>query len=280
MSSEVYKMRENFVHELEKIANVTEIIQGMRPAGVDTYRGLQLLRDAADSSESELYGRWHEFIRNTSENKLAILQECIKFNSPDLTQMMETVRLNENMGIYQVKEFTGEDLRNNLNLVIEEIDYAGQSKSAEIDRLSGLIKSGLLAPMDIDDPIVKHQMIQRFGLGMVPLKETADISMVERLIQYMERHEFDLVKGLLKPYNNPVIMMRMLTDWMKSAKYETLDPQIKSFAEEQVLKPLREALALRQQPPPPMGGGAGGPPMPPKPGMAVPPPPTQNPSAG
>ena len=283
LSSEVYKMREFYVAEIEKIGNVTEVIQGLRPAGVDTYRGLQLLRDAAQSSESELYNRWYDFIRESAQLKLALIQECLLSDNEDLTSMMDTIRKNENMCLASVKSFSGEDLRNNLNIVIEEIDYEMQSKAAELDRLRGAIDGKLITPEDLGDPIVKHSLIQKMGLGTMTLNSFADIEKTQRMIQYIKRGDFQRVQGMLKHFDNLKIQQRIISTWVKGAEYEELDQQIQQFTESVVLKTiedkLREAQAAqaaqaaqgpphppRGQPPAPQGARppVGGPPLPPR----------------
>lgn len=289
LSSEIYKMRAEFVSEIHDAGTVTEVLRGIRPAGVDTYRGLQLLRDAADSSESELYNRLYDFVREYTQLKLALVQECLITNDQDLVDMMDQIRQNENMSIGQVKVFSGEDLRNNLNIVIEEVDYAAQSKAAESDRVANMVKDGMILPQEMEDPLVRYNLLKKLGFGTMSIRETTDIEKAERIIQYIERGDFQVVKTMIKPeIDNLKILLDVISNWTKTAKYEELDQQIQQFTEMQLFMPLRQILEQKMNPPPPpmMGpSGAGGPPpqgrpMPPPPQGMAPMPPIQQPPPG
>lgn len=245
MANEVYRMRSELVAEGEKIANVPEVVQGLRPAGVDTYGGLQLLRDAADSSESELYNRWYTYKRNSSQLKLAIIQECLIAQDPELVEMMEQIRANENMGIKEIKEFLGEDLRNNLNIAIEESDYLHESKGAEGDRVQKLIDGQILTINDISDPIVKLNLLRKLGVYTVQLPQQADIEKMEGIIQFLEEGDLQGAQSRLAPYDDPFIQSRVLKNWMKSPVFFDLPPPTKQAAMQ-----MLDGLMQAQQPPP------------------------------
>lgn len=234
MASEVYKLRETYVAEMEKVGNLTEIAQGIRPAGVDTYRGLQLLRDAADSSDSEVYERWYEYIRHSAQLKLAILQECILQNNEELTTLMDIIRQNEDMGSTEVKAFLGIDLRDNLNVTMEEADYLSESTGAQSDKIKDALGSGIISQEDLADPVTKLRLTRQLGFTQLPLADKLDIEKAERIIQMLESGEFTKVFPILRFVDNKALQLRVWSDWMKTSKFDSLPQQVQMAAEKLV----------------------------------------------
>lgn len=273
MASEVYNLLPATVAELEKVGNVTEIIQGMRPVGVDTYRGMQLLRDSADSSEKELYSRWYEFVRKCNQLKLAIVQECLIGKNEELIEMMNVIRKNENYGVEEVKVFLGEDLRDNLNVVVEEVDYMAQSTAAQTDKVADFLKSMILTPEDLQDPVVKIQLMRRLGMAQMPMSDKADIEKAERIIEYLESGNIQQAMTILSIRDNKSLQLRVWSEWMKSSRYESLPQQVKQMSEMLVKRVETELLQAQNAMKPPMGPPPGGmPPGPPPAGPQGPPP--------
>lgn len=245
--NELYRLRGEKVAELEKLGGVTEVVQGLRPAGVDTYRGLQLLHDAADNSEAEYYDNFHRYKRSATQLKLAIIQECTIKSDPDFVEVLNTIAHNEDLGTLEIDHFLGEDLRNNLNIVIEEADYLSQSKAAETDRVENLLKAMILEAKDLQDPYVKLKLMRRLGMAEMPMADKADIEKAERIIQYLEAGNFQKVGAVLSLRDNKALQLRVWSEWMKTSRYESLDPQIQAAADELLKKVENEVIRAQQQ---------------------------------
>lgn len=270
MASEVYKMRMQLVAEFEKVLNITEVIQGLRPAGVDTYRGLELLRDAANSSEAETYNNFHKYIRESGQLKLALIQECVINEDPDLIDMMNEIRLNEDMGIDEIKTFTGANVFDTINIVIEETDYIAQSSTAEEDRVNGLLKAMILSPQDLQDPVTKIKLLRKLGMSQMPMPDKADILKSERIVQMIESGRGQEVFPILRPQDNMGIQLRILSEWVKTSKFDSLNPEVQQMGLRVIQVIENKFLAAKNQmmQPPPQGGEQG-PPIPP--GQGAPP---------
>ena len=194
------------------------------------------------------------------------MQECIISNDPELTELMNTIRENEDMGATEIKTFIGEDLRNNLNVVIEESDYLSQSKAAETDRVGGLLQAQILTQQDLEDPYVKLQLMRKLGMSQMPMADKTDIEKAERLVQYMESGDVQKAKSLLSIRDNKSLQLRVWSEWMKTSRYESLPEQIKFGANELVKSVEMELIAAQQkqqmqarQVPPPTRGAGGTP---------------------
>lgn len=261
MSSEVYALVDKLIAEAEKIVGVTDVVQGLRPAGVDTFRGLQLLRDAAQSADSDPMGRWNEYHRAYGQLKIMLLQECLTYQDPDLLEMMNVIRQNENIGIDDVQMFTGQDLRNNLNISIEEVDYSGQSKGAMSEAIKEMIANALLTPGDLEDPYNRLKILRKLGMADLPFSDKVDVEKAETIIDYLKNKDFEKAFGLLAHYDNMGIQMRVWSEWMKTNAYASLDDDIKQAAQrmlqmrEQELQKIQDAEFARQQA---MANGPGG----------------------
>lgn len=247
MSSEVYALVDKLIAEAEKIVGVTDVVQGLRPAGVDTFRGLQLLRDAAQSADSDPMQRWNEYNRSYGQLKLAVLQECLTYQDPDLIEMMNIIRQNEGLGIEDIQIFTGQDLRNNLNVSIEEVEYSGQSKGAISEAIKDMITSAMISPQELEDPYNKVKILRKMGMGDIPFADKADVEKAETIIEYIKNRQFDKVAGIIRHYDNKGIQLRVWTDWMKSNEFYSLDDDIKQTAEMLLKRTEDELMAAQQQ---------------------------------
>lgn len=270
MASEVYKMREQYVTEIQIMGNMTEVQQGMHPAGVDTYRGLRLLQDAADSTESEMYERYYEYVRSSSQLKLAIMQECMITQDEDLLEMMRIIRTNEDYGEQEVKTFLGQDLRDNLNVVMEEADYLSESTGAQMDQVETMIAKGMITPEEMADPVTKIRILRKIGMGELPIPDKLDIEKAERIITLLETGQFRQIPPMLRFVDNKSLQLRVWSDWVKTSKFESLDPAIQNATMALIKKVQDELQAIEAAkiPPPGMQSEEGLPPPRRKPEMA------------
>ena len=262
MANDVYALRTEIKQDMKERARVTDIIQGLHPPGVDTYRGQQLLKDSADSSEATLYNRWYKFFRSTQQLKLAILQECLLSADEELMDQMEIIRQNEGYGQEEIAVFTGQDLRNNLNVSVEETDYATQTTSAQNERIRNALGDQLLMPEQAYDPLTQLQIFRDLGMESVPLPKRADIEKTERIIRLVESGNYNAAQLLLKRFDDKPLQIRVLTNWMKSAKFEALDPKIQDSALKLLMRLENELLLPSPTTLPPSNESGGGSPQP------------------
>lgn len=269
MASEVYKMRDAIIDEFNKQMNITDIMQGFHPAGVDTYRGMELLKDSANSAESETYEEQYEYVKESARLKLALIQECVVAGDAAMLKIMNQIMYDEDFGTDELVTFSGADLGNNLNIVVEESDYLALSTAAEADRVKGLMEVQLLSPEDLADPIVKLTMLRKFGMGQMPMPDKRNIEKAERIINLIEAGRGQEVYSILRVQDNKGIQLRVWNDWVLTSRFDSLPPEIQNtglaiikFVEDQLM------AAQRALTPPPMGPGG----SPPPPNGANPPP--------
>jgi len=259
IANELYNWRASLVQEMKEAIGITDIVQGLHPAGVDTYRGMQLLSDSADKADAEMYNRWFECDRSSSQLKLAILQECLVKNDEELISMMDEIRINENLDMKAIDSFLGIDLKNNLNVSIETSDYMSETVSAEQERLTTFITSGIISPEDMSDPVVRIQILRKLGMDSLPMADKADIEKAERIAELIEDRDFNGAVSRLLPQDNKGLQLRVWSEWIKSARFENLDQEIQMAAKSLITKVENELLqsqqSMQQTPP---GAGASG----------------------
>lgn len=259
LPNELYRLRNEKVAELKQLSNITDAMQGIRPAGVDTWKGLEFLRETSNSSESDLFSGWYDFKKHSASMKLKLIQECLYYDDDELRDMMESIRENEEMSIEQIRKFTGAQLNNNVNVVYEEADYAGQSQAAEVDMIIDLIKSNLIDQERIKkDSVYGYRILRKLKINSRFIPDARDCEKMEILIKRMEmvkeefvQKELQLILSELKRYDKKSIGQQMMVEWMKTPRYMSL-PKYVQFVGEQVLAQIEKDIMQLKQPAPPV----------------------------
>lgn len=258
MGNNVYEFRISKVKEMEKISKVPEVVQGVHPAGVDTFRGMKLLREASESAEADQYNRWYEYSENYNKLKLCLIQECMLTKDTELISLMHTLNENEGNSEDTLQDFIGANLGDQWNLEVEETDYLSNTKGAESESIKDAITSQIITAEELSDPLIKFNTLQKMGIAdLVEGMATDDIHKMLWIIKLLEEQNFDKVAGVIKPYDNQPLQLRMLMSWMKKPRFFDLDPSIQEHAEalrvtlaNQVAAALPSAAPVAQQPPP------------------------------
>lgn len=256
ISSDVFKYRDSLVAEMEKIAKVPAVVQGLHTTGVDTFRGMKMLRETAESSESDVYNRSYEYCENYNKLKLCLMQEIMIQPDSDLSAMMHT--LNDNLGYdpEEVDSFMASDLSDQWNLTVEETDFLSTTKTAEEETVQDMVAKAIISPEDLLDPIMKYNVLQRMSLGdKVDIMGFDDIKKAKWIIKLLEAKKFDKLQTVLQPYDNKALQLRVLQSWMKQPKFYSLDPQIQKAAEF-MRQAIEEEVIAKPPPPPPASPSA------------------------
>jgi hypothetical protein len=249
------------VSEMEKLAKVPAVIQGMHEAGVDTFRGLKLLREAAESSEGDVFNRSFEYSEHYNTLKLCLIQECLVLRDPELTALMKTLNSNEGLAEDAIDDFLGSDLGDGWNLEMDATDYMSNTKGAEQESVKDAITSQIISPEEMADPLMKYNILQKMGMSdSVETFGSDDIKKAKWIIQLLEAQKFDKLQGVLKPFDNKSLQLRVLISWMKKPKFYGLDQKVQDMAEQyrqqleqeifQASQPAGPAAPGPQQPPP------------------------------
>lgn len=250
MPQDMMGYRQRLIVEMKELASVSDVQLGQHTPGVDTFRGLKLLQETAESSESDLYNRWYEYVEDYNCLKLCLIQECMIQPDSDLSAMMQTLNEQDGNSADAIKDFTGLDIGDQWEIETEETDYLSDTQSAKAEAVQEAIKGGIITPQELADPVTKYNIVQRLGLGdTVEVMGSADIKKAEWIIKLLEGMDFARIQQVLKPYDNKSIQLAVLTAWMKKPRFYDLDPRVQGSAE-QLMGQLQQAIP---PPPPPPG---------------------------
>lgn len=259
ISNWIQQDRENTVKEMEKIAGVPEVVQGLHPEGVDTFRGLKMLRESAEGSEGDYYNRYYEYNKKYNKLKLCLIQECLVKKDPELMEMMQTLNDNEGNNVEMVEDFLGTDMGDRWNIEIDQTDYISTTKAAEEESVRDAITSGIITKEELQgDPLMKFNTLEQLGLGgIVNGIGSDDIKKMNWIIQLLESKKFDKIPTLIKKFDNKPLQLRVLVSWMKKPKFYSLGTDIQAVAEK-----LREQIEIEAYPPKPAMPATSGPDIP------------------
>lgn len=149
--------------EFVEISGVTEIMQGIRPQGVTTYRGLEVLREEASNSANNFIRMYENFIQRSQHNKL----ECIRkaMSKPD-ANFVKALRVFKRMNQYitdvDVKDFIGDDLSGFVK--IEPFSSIGKSRLAAQDKYQQLAGMGVLGDI-VNDPDLNNEFKRKMDIS-------------------------------------------------------------------------------------------------------------------
>lgn len=213
--------------EFVEISGVTEIMQGIRPQGVTTYRGLEVLREEASNSANNFIRMYENFIQRSQHNKL----ECIRksMTKPDAS-LVRSLRVFKKMNQYitdvDVQDFVGEDLSGYVK--IEPFSSIGKSRLAAQDKYQALAGMGVLGDI-VNDPDLNTEFKRKMDIDGFDAPRN-------RQVEY-QRHENQMMMQadkLGEPINPPVQEWHDDTIHIREIDNVLLDPTIFENADKQL----------------------------------------------
>ena len=138
--------------EIEALAHTYDVMNGQKPAGVDTYSGLALLEEKATSGHSDPLSNWEAFDETHTKKQIEMAR---KFWVEPRKKTYE----NE-MGSYETQEFTKADIQGGLDIQVEPGSTTPKSKAIENATILDLTKQGIV---NAQDPKVNYKILEKLG---------------------------------------------------------------------------------------------------------------------
>lgn len=149
--------------EFTEVSGMTEIRLGIRPQGVTTYRGLEVLREEANNSSNNLIRMYERFVQDSQGNKLDNIKKSLTY--PDM-QLVKSIlvfkRMSSTITDFDIKAFTGEDLAG--HVVIEPYSSVGKSKLAQQEKYMSLAQLGVLGDI-VNDPDLNSEFKRKMDVS-------------------------------------------------------------------------------------------------------------------
>lgn len=274
LPADIYKEREALLEAFHQIAGDAEVLQGLQPSGVDSGVQMNMLIEQASSKFNPIIQSWERFISQGQTKKMRLIANRYIENRPDFTNRLQA--LNRDNTEVEIKDFTGAQLNNNVNIRIEAGSSLPKSKVYELQLYQDLAKGGLFGSLDPDqNPIGNQQFLEKFGIQPIETELNADVEKARWVVSVLtaiNRGELTPDKyPPLQPFDNPMIHQKIVTDYMKDPNFQDPSGVFQNKMQE-IGMAVQQAQMNQPQPPPgaPMGHPPG-PPGPPPPGMHPPP---------
>jgi hypothetical protein len=279
LASDVYKERQDLITQMHMIAGDNEVMQGQRPDGVNTLGGLNLLLEQSYSKFSPLIQGWEKFIEKGQQKKLLLIARKYQGNREKFTQKLKSMN-RDNLDV-EISQFTGAQLRDNIDIRIEAGSSLPRSNVVYQDQLLKLYDRGLLGDVSPQgNPIANQELLEEFGVKRFDSVLNPDVKRGRFIITTLKA----INEGRLGPeawpkqypFDDLMLQKKMIEDAMKTPGF-----QDKQGAFQQKYNEVMGELSRLYPPqaPPPMEGQPpeGMPPgmPPPQPMAGAQPPPMQ-----
>lgn len=218
---QVFQERETKVRELYQLARTNEVLQGLRPTGVNTYSALQLLQDQSISVLSPQIYRWEKFIENGETKKLKLIAQKYREPRPEFINKIKA--MNKDITDIDIANFIGSDLRDNCSVRIEAGSSIPRSKAAQQQQLMDLAGTGMLGDL-INNPVNKQKFLEMIGVKGFDSDFEADVKRANWENEMMENGKGEGTAVL--PYENHTIHLQIHMNRMKEPSFMSLDPVI------------------------------------------------------
>lgn len=227
---QVWKEREQKVSDLKQITGAVDILKGDRPPGVTAASALALLFEVGTGKLFPILDRWKNFVEQDQKKQLKIISKKYREPRPDFINML--VSKNSELSPDLIRQFVGDDLHDNCNVVIEASSSIPKLKAAEHALLLELQQTGAL---NLEDPGNKQEFLNRLGITGFDSDYSKDQKRAE-----LENMQLD--ESLIHPESKPQVMsfdnhdihLHVLHNRMKEASWYELPIQIQQtyFAHE------------------------------------------------
>lgn len=238
LPAQVYQEREVTKNELHQIAGTNEVLQGLRPPGVTTASGLQLLLEQSFNKFAPLMQRWEKFIERGETKKLKLI--AYKYREPRPEFINKLRALNKDISDVDIANFIGSDLRNNVSVKIEAGSSIPRSNAAKQQQLMELAGTGLLGNLAVD-PINKQELLERIGVRGFDANFEIDFKRANWENDMLDNGNVSGVQVL--PFDNHQIHIQVHSNRAKEPSFMKLDPVI----QEAYLQHIQLHASIQQQ---------------------------------
>lgn len=203
LHSSVYKEQEMCEQKIHRIAGDNEVMQGVRPTGVNTTSMYSMMLEQATTVHAPKTQAWEDFLARSQSKKLNLIRK--EYREPRTTLINRVKALNATNREVEIDDlFTGQQLGNNIDVRIEAGSYLPRLKSAQRMNLMEAYQAGLLGDLSpMTNPAGNKQYLEKAGIPHIPTAESEDVIKAEWENDLLRQGKVDDVKAF--PIDNPVI---------------------------------------------------------------------------
>jgi hypothetical protein len=194
--------------EFVESSGVTEIMQGIRPQGVSTYRGLEVLREESNNVDSPMIRMYEMFIQTSQENKIENIRTSLV--EPDRS-LMTAIKMFKKINKYtldiDIKEFLGKDLSG--KVVVEPMSSIAKSKIALQEKYMQMAQLGALGDI-VNDPDLNEEFKKKmdvFGFER-PENKQVTFARYENRLMLQSNQQSGLIVPPVEPWHDDPLHIR------------------------------------------------------------------------
>lgn len=221
--------------DFTEMSGITEIMQGIRPQGVTTYRGLEVLREEATNASNNLIRMYENFVRRGQANKLENFRMSLVY--PDKT-LANAVRIFKKMRQYitdiDIKDFAGDSIGG--YVTIEPYSSVSKSKLSLQEKYMSLANLGVLGDI-VGDPDLNQEFKRKMDVTGFDKPQDRQVlfARYENSMMLTAEEKQTLINPKVQPWHDDPIHI-------KEIDFLLLDPALQS---KQLT--IQSLLAHRQQ---------------------------------
>lgn len=190
----VWQERSQRVEDIKQVSGAIDILKGDRPPGVTAASALALLYEVGTGKLFPILDRWKNFIESSQKKQLRLISK--KYKEPRPEFIAQLVSKNKDLTEDQVRNFVGEDLYDNCNVIIDAVSSIPKLKAAEQAYLLELAQIGVL---NLDNPANRQEFLSKFGIHGFDEDYSKDVQRAE--------WENDLLDDLVhNPQNKAIVL--------------------------------------------------------------------------
>ena len=222
LPGDVFAERKYLVEEFYRLAGTNEVVQGLRPEGVNTASGLNLLLEQSLNKFSSQIQFWEKFIELGQIKKMQLIAHRYKEPRPEVIQALRSYN-KDNLDV-EIYDFIGEDIKDNINLKVEAGSSIPKSKAYEQDNYKQMAQMGLFGPIDpVQNPMANQEFLEKFGMSPFSTEMNADVERARWVVSVLTSINRGIMPRemypVFRPIDNPDIHKKIITDAMKRPQF-------------------------------------------------------------
>lgn len=217
LDQSVIQERQQKVSDISRISGSNEVLQGIRPAGVSTTSGLNLLLEQAYSQFSNTVKELAICLSKSYTKVLNLKRYCYQEPRQDYINRIKAI--NNNLTRVAITDFfTGEDLGNNIDVKVEEGSVAPKSLVMEQQNIKEISQMGVFGPLDpLQNPVGNKYFLNKMGLDKFQTPTNNDTTRALWENDLIRNSRFEEVKVM--PVDNNIIHYKVLLEEIKKPDF-------------------------------------------------------------
>jgi len=233
--------------EWTEISGITEIMQGIRPQGVSTYRGLAILEESARNMQNNFIRMYEKLIQVGQWNKLENLRYCLQYPNKNLTNALKIFKkVKQYITDIDIQDFIGSDLAGYVD--IEPMSSIGKSNLALQEKYSALAQMGVLGDI-VNDPDLNSEFKRKMDVVGFDKPQNKQVAMARYENQMMLQSE-DIQQVITPPiheWDDPAIHLREIDNLLNDPSLQNKQFIIQSLLSHRQLHQMQMAQIMAQQ---------------------------------